>query len=422
MVRSVTARPFASPAPGDLHDRATATTPGQGQLDQRQRDQPLPGEPLQLVLAKPRVGHPQPDHDEREQRRSSPASRPSRAVVERALPAAQEEHRRQGAEHHDAGVLGEQEQREPQTGVLGVGAEDDLRVGDRHVERRPLQLGEPGDEEDHGAGQLPEQPPGLPGLDDAGERQRAGGHRDRRGGEQRRAARRPSAGRRCAARRAASTCSRWPSRPSASRAPRRPSRRGRRRCRRRAPGRPSAARAGWRPAPRGTGTRATAGASRKTVRSAAAGTTSSFCDELDAVGDQLGPAVEATGVHRPDPALHVGHRLVLGLTDEQRQGEERAEHEQQPQHHLERVAHGTTSGGPAAWRPASAGPRCRGRARRVAGSCAGRVPRTHPRRTPPAPWRPARPSRPGRPARSTCAAGCPRTRRAAAAARGSGGR
>ena len=42
-------------------------------------------------------------------------------------------------------------------------------------------------------------------------------------------------------------------------------------------------------------------------------------DELHAVGDELGPPVEATGIHRPEPALHVRHDLVLGLPDEQRQ-------------------------------------------------------------------------------------------------------
>ena len=36
-------------------------------------------------------------------------------------------------------------------------------------------------------------------------------------------------------------------------------------------------------------------------------------DELHPVGDELGPAVEAAGVHRAEPALHVRHDLVLGL-------------------------------------------------------------------------------------------------------------
>ena len=44
-------------------------------------------------------------------------------------------------------VLREQEERELQPRVLGVGAEDDLGVGDRHVERRAAELGEGRDHE-----------------------------------------------------------------------------------------------------------------------------------------------------------------------------------------------------------------------------------------------------------------------------------
>ena len=32
-------------------------------------------------------------------------------------------------------------------------------------------------------------------------------------------------------------------------------------------------------------------------------------EELDAVADELEPAVEAAGVHRTEPALHVAHHL-----------------------------------------------------------------------------------------------------------------
>jgi hypothetical protein len=40
-------------------------------------------------------------------------------------------------------------------------------------------------------------------------------------------------------------------------------------------------------------------------------------DELDPVGHQLEHAVEAAGLHRPHPGLHVGHDLVLHVPDEQ---------------------------------------------------------------------------------------------------------
>ena len=53
--------------------------------------------------------------------------------------------------------------------------------------------------------------------------------------------------------------------------------------------------------------------------------------ELDAVGDELRPAVEAAGVHRAEPALHVRHHLVLGLADQQRQHEEGDDDDRRPQ-------------------------------------------------------------------------------------------
>ena len=44
--------------------------------------------------------------------------------------------------------------------------------------------------------------------------------------------------------------------------------------------------------------------------------------ELDAISDKLRPAMKTAGVHRPEPRLHVRHRLVLHLTDQQRHGQE----------------------------------------------------------------------------------------------------
>ena len=123
---------------------------GEHELGQRDRHQHQPAEPLQLVLAQPRVGHPEPDHHEGQRehldQRPQPAElasangpfQPPRnsTVVSAAITTM-------------PGVLGEQEEREPQPGVLGQVAEHQLRVGDRHVERRPPDLGQPGDEEDH---------------------------------------------------------------------------------------------------------------------------------------------------------------------------------------------------------------------------------------------------------------------------------
>ena len=77
-------------------------------------------------------------------------------------------------------------------------------------------------------------------------------------------------------------------------------------------------------------------------------------DELHPVGDELGPPVEATGIHRAEPALHVRHDLVLGLADEQRQHEEGREHRDGAQHDLEPRASVTAAptrvgGTPGAW-------------------------------------------------------------------------
>ena len=107
-------------------------------------------------------------------------------------------------------------------------------------------------------------------------------------------------------------------------------------------------------------------------------------DELHPVGDELGPAVEAAGVHRPEPALHVGHHLVLGLPDEQRQDEEGGQHAERAQDHLEGRAHRSPA------RVLIAAPTT-GRARRAARSCAGSARRCGRgargrRRSPPAPW------------------------------------
>ena len=220
------------------------------------------------------------------------------------------------AQHDDPGVLGEQEQREAQPGVLGVRAEDDLRVGDRHVERRPLQLGEPGGEEDQAADELPEQPPPVPRLDDA-----------RAATACRRPSRREAAassigssyamqlGGRAQAAEQRELVGARPSRPSASRARRRPSRPARRTGPRRAscPTTPCRARPG---STISTSEVREQGHGGRELEDPAVGVGRDhvlLLRELHAVGDELGPAVEAAGVHRAEPALHVRHHLVLGL-------------------------------------------------------------------------------------------------------------
>lgn len=61
--------------------------------------------------------------------------------------------------------------------------------------------------------------------------------------------------------------------------------------------------------------------------------------ELDAVGDQLGPAVETTRVHGAEAALHVRHDLVFGLADDQGQHQEGDEDDDEAQRDVEGVVH-----------------------------------------------------------------------------------
>ena len=205
------------------------------------------------------------------------------------------------------------------------GPEHDLGVRDRHVERRPGELGQPGDEEHHRARQLPQQPPRLPRLDDPGAATASRPPSRPTPRPARTAARTPAAAPPCASRRAARTCSRSPSPainvPTHADAHHRQheeqaevevladqARAERDRDQRdqvrdeRDPGRQPEDR----PVRGG----------RDDVL---------LLHELHAVGDELQPAVEAAGVHRADPRLHVRHHLVLGLADEQRQHQERGQ-------------------------------------------------------------------------------------------------
>ena len=111
--------------------------------------------------------------------------------------------------------------------------------------------------------------------------------------------------------------------------------------------------------------------------------------------------------------------------DEQRQHEERAEHQHEAQHDLEHLGHSAPRAGLRSdWRTGRSGrgPQTSGSGTPGGRSCAGSARRCRPRRTRRAPSRPATPWRRGRRARSPCAAGGPRSRRAAAAGRGAGGR
>ncbi len=316
-------------------------------------------------------------------------------VGEGAVPAAEEEHGEQQRHHHDAGVLGQQEEREAQPGVLRVGTEHDLGVGHRHVERRALQLGHGGDQEAHGAGQLPQQPERVPRGGDAGQGHRARGQRDRRRGQHDRQLVAQQLRRRAQPTEQRVLVGAGPPGHEGADDPDGGDgedeqdagvhvggdhvRRQRDHRERDQVGHQRHGRRQLEDRPVGRG-----------------GGDVLLLDELHPVGDELGPPVEATGVHRPEPALHVRHHLVLGLPDHQRQDQERGQDRHRAQDDLEGGVHRGVA------RAVIAAPTT-GRAPREGRPCAGSVARRPgrgarpapfppaPRRPRPAPWPPATP-------------------------------
>ena len=81
-------------------------------------------------------------------------------AVERAQPAAEEEHRGQRRDQDHVRVFGEEEQRERDARILDVEARDDLGLAFGHVERRAVRLGDAGDEIDDEQREQPEPVPG----------------------------------------------------------------------------------------------------------------------------------------------------------------------------------------------------------------------------------------------------------------------
>ena len=72
-----------------------------------------------------------------------------RRPEDRSLPAAEEQRGGEGGHVEEVDVLGEEEEGEPETGVLGVEPADDLLLGLHEVERGTVGLGEGRDDEDH---------------------------------------------------------------------------------------------------------------------------------------------------------------------------------------------------------------------------------------------------------------------------------
>ena len=128
---------------------------------ERDRDQHLPAEVHQLVVAQPGQRRPQPhvDVEEDEQLQDEPDHAleavgdqrdVGRPVAEGQWLRAAEEQRDDDRAHRDrVHELGEEEQREAERRVLGVEPADQLLLGLDEVERRTVELGGGGDHEHH---------------------------------------------------------------------------------------------------------------------------------------------------------------------------------------------------------------------------------------------------------------------------------
>src|SRR4051794_2943334 len=153
--------------------------------EQREGDQPLPAERHELVVAHPRQRPAQPDEDEDEEEHlahepqegpvAGVRARPDLVDPERRVPAAQEQRGGQRRDGRHVDVLGQEEQRELQAGVLGVEATDELTLRLGQVEGRSVGLPHHRDRVDHERRcQDQPEPPGVLRSNDLAGRHRPG--------------------------------------------------------------------------------------------------------------------------------------------------------------------------------------------------------------------------------------------------------
>ena len=143
--------PPAGTPPQPVSCRTSATTTIERE---RERQEHLPAEPHQLVVAvarHDRLHHREHEEDEADfEHEPDDARHPGeRREVEGRQPAAEEEDRGQRADQHDRDVFAEHEQQIGRRGIFDHEAGDELQFRLRQVEGRPVGLGEAGDEEDH---------------------------------------------------------------------------------------------------------------------------------------------------------------------------------------------------------------------------------------------------------------------------------
>jgi len=138
------------------------------QVEDGERQQHLPAEPHELVIAEARERPAHPDeegHGDRhlgdQRQQADDRADPSGQMDERQGPAAEEERHAEARERRHVGVLRLEEQGEAHGAVLGVEAGHQLRLRFRQVERQPVRLGERGDQEDEEADELGDHGPHM---------------------------------------------------------------------------------------------------------------------------------------------------------------------------------------------------------------------------------------------------------------------
>src|SRR5580765_259163 len=176
-VRAVTVSPFISSGSKKVLKRFKAmeclrsvepgTRPRTHAVDQHQhfhadpdeghRNEGLPAQPHDLVVAVAWEGgtEPQEQEYEAEHLQEQPqetrvpeegVTQAQRITLQWPLPAAEEEHGGEGRDQDHVGILGQEEQREGDAGVLHVKARDDLRLPFRDIKGGTVGLRYPGDE------------------------------------------------------------------------------------------------------------------------------------------------------------------------------------------------------------------------------------------------------------------------------------
>src|SRR5437879_1863226 len=157
IVRNVTPRPVSMPLISRFISLPLNSLPPaaserhlqyarQEDVQQRDRDEPLPRDRLQLVFSKTRIGEARPEHQERDEHHlgeehRGPEEVGGGAVHPRNRPATEEKGGRERGERERGTELADEKEQEAKARVLEHLAGHELRFRDRRVARRLSELG-----------------------------------------------------------------------------------------------------------------------------------------------------------------------------------------------------------------------------------------------------------------------------------------